>query len=308
MNSSRRNFIKSSAVALAGASLYGLYGCTGGRKNGGEMFFNISLAQWSLHKMLFANELTNLDFPLFAKNEFGITAVEYVNAFFKDKAKDQAYLSDLKSRTENEGIENVLIMIDGEGQLGNSDEAERKKAVENHYKWIEAANFLGCHSIRVNAAGEGDKAALKDQVVKSLNELCTFSGDYNVNVIVENHGGYSSNGEWLADTISTVGMSNCGTLPDFGNFIIDREKDVKFDRYRGMELLMPYAKGVSAKCYDFNEAGNETTIDFERMLNIVQSAGYNGYIGIEYEGSRLTEVEGVKAAKELLLKVGAKVS
>lgn len=282
--------------------------CSGKKKSAPEsLFFDISLAQWSLHQMMFAGELKNIDFPQYTKQEFDIHAVEYVNQFFKDKAEDKEYLQELKNRSEGEGVKNLLIMIDGEGELGNSDEAARQTAVENHYKWIEAAKFLGCHSIRVNAAGEEDREALKSRVVQSLHELCVFATDYGINVIVENHGGLSSDGDWLADTIKTVGMDNCGTLPDFGNFTIDREKNITFDRYDGMKKLMPYAKGVSAKCYDFNPDGTESTIDFKNMLNIIKSAGFAGYIGIEFEGKGISEPEGIRAAKRLLLKTGKEI-
>ncbi len=264
--------------------------------------FDISLAQWSLHKMLRKGELTNLNFPSFTKNTFSIHAVEYVNQFFKDKAKDQTYLKDLKGRAEGEGVKNLLIMVDGEGGLGDQNEKKRKQTVENHYKWVEASQFLGCHSIRVNAYGEGSAEAVAGAVVDSLSELSSFAQDYDINVIVENHGGYSSNGKWLSDVITEVNLPNCGTLPDFGNFTIDRNKDIRYDRYQGVRELAPYAKAVSAKCYDFDESGDETDIDFLKMMEIVKEAGYTGYIGIEYEGNKLSEVEGVKAAKKLLEK------
>lgn len=268
-----------------------------------KMFFNISLAEWSLHKTLRAGKLDNLDFPWYAKQKFGIEAVEYVNQFFADKAKDMDYLGELKTRTKDLGVRNVLIMIDGEGSLGDKDGVKRNQAIENHYKWVEAAEFLGCHSIRVNAAGQGTREEVKDAVVESLGKLSLFANDYKINVLVENHGGYSSDGEWLSSTIQKVGLKNCGTLPDFGNFRIDRQAGLEYDKYKGVKELMPYAKGVSAKCYDF-EDGKESTIDYEKMLQIVKQAGYKGYIGIEYEGSRLSEDEGIRACKNLLLEIG----
>src|SRR5690606_19839369 len=281
-----------SLPALAGPSLF---------EEKKKMFFKISLAEWSLHKTLFAGKLDNLDFPETAAKTYGIHAVEYVNQFFKDKAKDMDYLKQLKKRAKDNKVESVLIMVDGEGDLGAASDKERSTAVENHYQWVEAAKFLGCHAIRVNAAGKGTPEEVKQAAVDGLGRLSEFAAQHKINVIVENHGGISSHGDWLSAVLKEVGMKNCGSLPDFGNFY-------EYDRYKGVEELMPFAKGVSAKTHDFNENGEETQIDYHRMLTIVKDAGYKGYIGIEYEGSNLSEDEGIKASKKLLEKVGAEVS
>lgn len=298
-SSGRREFIKK--LSLVGAAAFTSSAFTNLPSK--KMFFDISLAEWSLHRTIRAGKLDNLDFPWYAKQKFGIEAVEYVNQFFADKAKDRDYLSELKTRAKDNGVKNVLIMIDGEGSLGDKDNSKRIQAVENHYKWVEAAKYLGCHSIRVNAAGQGTREEVMNQVVESLRTLSEFAKEYGINVIVENHGGYSSDGQWLSTAIGKVGMKNCGTLPDFGNFRIDRNAGIEYDKYKGVQELMPYAKGVSAKCYDFAD-GRETTIDFEKMLQIVKQAGYKGYIGIEYEGSRLSEDEGIQACKNLLMELG----
>lgn len=287
-----------------------------GYKSNNDLFFNISLAQWSLNKALFGGELTHLEFPATAKNEFGINAVEYVNQFFADKAEDTSYLDEMNSRCNDLGVDQVLIMVDGEGGLAVMDEAKRTEAVENHYKWVEAAQHLGCHSIRVNAFGEGTREDTKQAAVDGLGRLSEFAKDYNVNVIVENHGGYSSDGEWLAGVMEQVDMDNCGTLPDFGNFCVKREGGSpwegecveEYDMYKGVRELMPYAKGVSAKSYDFDKEGYETSIDFSRMLRIIQDAGFTGYIGIEYEGNELSEREGIKKTKDLLMRVGKELT
>jgi sugar phosphate isomerase/epimerase len=276
-----------------------------------DMFFKISLAQWSLHKTLFGGKLDNLDFPAKAKNDFGISAVEYVNQFFKDKAKDQAYLADLKKRCDDNGVTSVLIMIDGEGGLGDTKKAQRMTAVENHKKWVEAAKFLGCHSIRVNAYGEGTAEEVSKAATDGLRTLSEFAKDFNIGVIVENHGGYSSDGQWLSNVIASTKMENCGTLPDFGNFCLKRENDQcveSYDRYKGTEELMRYAKGVSAKANDFDANGNCVETDYARILPIVKNAGYTGHIGIEYEGNKLSEEEGIKATKALLERVGSQIS
>ncbi|MEP2024750.1 MAG: sugar phosphate isomerase/epimerase family protein [Reichenbachiella sp.] len=304
MKTTRRNFIKQSGLltgSLAIASSPLLSACT---KTTKVTDFKISLAQWSLHQTLFAGEMSNLDFAKAAKNDFGISAVEYVSQFFKDKAKDKDYINQMKQVAADNGVKNLLIMVDGEGELGDSDENKRNQAVENHYKWIEAAKQLGCHSIRVNAAGEGSAEEVQQNAIEGLRSLSTFAKDFDINVIVENHGGYSSNGKWLNKVISTVDMKNCGTLPDFGNFCITRDENWNclkdYDRYQGMKDLMPFAKGVSAKSHDFDENGNEIHSDFSKMLKIVKSAGFKGYIGVEYEGKKLSEYDGIKATKALL--------
>ena len=274
--------------------------------------FDISLAQWSLHRKLKSGKMDNLDFAKVAKEEFGIHAIEYVNQFFKEKAKDEAYLGDMKQRAADLGVASVLIMVDGEGQLGNPDENERKKAVENHHKWVDAAKFLGCHSIRVNASSGGSYEEQVGRAADGLAKLSEFAAKSDINVIVENHGGLSSNGQWLAQVIRKVDMDNCGTLPDFGNFTISRggngSKAVEYDRYLGMASLMPFAKAVSAKSHDFDAAGNETKTDYEKMLTIMLDAGYTGYVGVEYEGRTLSESDGISATKKLLERCRTKLA
>ena len=279
---------------------------------GEGLFFKISLAEWSFHKALFAKEFENLEFPAKAKNEFGINAVEYVNQFFMDKAKDNAYLTELKKRADDIGVTNVLIMCDGEGEMANRNAKKRTEAVENHYKWVDAAKFLGCHSIRVNCFGVGTAEEVAKAGADGLRRLSEYAQPQGINVIVENHGSYSSNGQWLAGVMKEVGMANCGTLPDFGNFCVKRESgDVweskcmeEYDRYKGVEEMMPFAKGVSAKAINFDEKGNCIETDYAKILAIVRAAGYTGHIGIEYEGTVLSEAEGIKATKTLLERVG----
>ena len=255
--------------------------------------------------MFFSRKLDNLDFPAYTKRTFDIHAVEYVNQFFPESSHE--YAKELMKRTKDIGVKNLLIMVDREGSLGDTEEDNRKKAVENHYKWVEAAHILGCHSIRVNAAGRGTREEVAGAATTSLSELSRFAADYMINVIVENHGGYSSDGNWLSSVIANVGMVNCGTLPDFGNFIINRNTGEEYDKYDGTRQLMAFAKGVSAKSHDFDEQGNETDKDYYRLLKIVKDAGFRGYIGIEYEGRTLDPVKGIKATKELLIKAGKSV-
>ena len=261
--------------------------------------FEISLAQWSWHKRLFGEagpKLDNLDFAKEAHG-LGIQAVEYVNQFFKDKAENTKYLAEMKKRANDLGIKSVLIMCDDEGSLGDPDPRRRARAVQNHHKWVHAAKFLGCHSVRVNAYSKGSYAEQLKLAADGLRRLSEYAAEHKLNVIVENHGGLSSNGRWLAGVIKEVDLPNCGTLPDFGNF------PPEIDRYEAVETLMPYAKSVSAKSYDFDENGNETKIDYCRMMKIVLDAGYKGFVGIEYEGDRLSETDGIVATKMLLEKI-----
>jgi len=257
---------------------------------------NISLAEWSLHRAIQTGKMVNMDFPRIARTQFGIGAIEYVSVLFETKTsvEDSLYLQKLKAECTKYNVASNLIMIDHEGNLGDTSLVKRNEAVENHYKWVKAAHFLGCHSIRVNAAGEGSPEEVKKAVIDGLTKLCEYASKYNINVIVENHWGNSSNPDWLVPVIRAVNKSNCGLLPDFGNF------DKEADRYRAVEQMMPFAKGVSAKSYDFDEKGFETKIDYTKMLDIVRKAGYTGYIGIEYEGERLSEEDGIKATIKLI--------
>ena len=297
----RRHFLN-----LAGAGLAaGLAGCGGLRVGGYQLIpepqppqtFDISLAEWSLHRTLRKGEMTNLDFPQVTREKFGLDAVEYVNSFFKDKAQDEAYLKDLRQRCEDHGVQSLLIMCDGEGNLGDPDDAARTRAIENHHRWIDAAKFLGCHSIRVNAASSGSYEEQMRLAADGLSRLTEYGASQGLNVIVENHGGLSSNGAWLAGVMKMVNHPRCGTLPDFGNFNLGNGKT--YDRYQGIEELMPFAKAVSAKSHEFDENGSEVDTDYRKMMRLVRDAGYRGYVGIEFEGAG-DEAEGILATKRLL--------
>jgi sugar phosphate isomerase/epimerase len=310
---SRRDFLRATAAASLGAGLIApgrLFGqeATLGRPKPGKIGeFKISLAEWSLHKRLFADRSKsadmNLDFPKMAREEFGIEAVEYVNQFFKDKAKDAAYLKELSKRAADHGVTNVLIMIDGEGDLSSPDKAARGQAVENHKRWVDAAKALGCHAIRVNTGEHYSPTDVAD-AADGCGKLTEYGKANDVKIICENHGGPSSWPDALVALMKAVNSPYFGTLPDFGNFPprSGRAKGgpAEVDPYVAIDRLMPYAKGVSAKSYDFGPDGKETKLDFARILKIVTDHGYHGHVGIEYEGSRLGEPEGIKATKALL--------
>jgi len=300
MKLDRRSFLATSAGLVAAPLVLR------GEDSTKKPLFEISLAQWSLHRTLRAGKMNHLDFPVVSKKDYGIHAVEYVNQFFKDKAKDEKYLAELKKRCEDNGVVSVLIMCDGEGYLGDANEAKRKQAVENHYRWVEAAKFLGCHSIRVNAYSTGSYEEQLGRAADGLRRLCEFGDKHDINIIVENHGGLSSNGEWVAALMKKVDHKRVGTLPDFGNFRLGDGK--MYDRYKGVKEMMPFAKGVSAKSHDFNDKGEEIHTDFTKMMTIVLDAGFRGYVGVEYEGNKLSEPEGIKATKKLLEKVRAELT
>ncbi|MES1201638.1 MAG: TIM barrel protein [Pseudomonadota bacterium] len=292
--------------------------------------FKISLAQWSFHKRLYGSsfgdamrgrsyeefvrahreapqtvlrgDLDPLDFPVIARRDFDIGAVEYVNRFYMAHATDRAYLTELKHRCESNGVESRLIMCDDEGNLGDPDNAGRAQAVENHRKWLEAAQFLGCFAIRVNARSAGSYDEQMRLAADGLHRLAELGDQHGLDVIVENHGGLSSNGQWLASVMRMGDHRRLGTLPDFGNFKLNDTEE--YDRYQGVAEMMPFAKAVSAKCYDFDAAtGNETTLDYPRLMRIVTDAGYHSFLGIEFEGDRLSEADGVRACKKLLERI-----
>jgi len=266
--------------------------------------FKLSLAEWSLHNRLFASKKAtdlNLDFPKMAREEFGIDAVEFVNQFFKDKATDSAYLAELKKRANDQGVTCVLIMIDGEGDMGAPEKVQRDKAVENHKRWVDAAAALGCHAIRINT-GENYSSTNVGNVSEACRALSEYGAALKIHIICENHGGPSSNPDAMIALMKAVASDNFGTLPDFGNFPKDRSGKYSIDVYDAIARMMPYAKGVSAKSYAFGPDGKETTLDYARIMKIVTDAGYHGRVGIEFEGEA-PEPEGILATKRLLEKL-----
>ncbi len=302
----RRNFLKSAGLATAAIGL-GMPQMAFSIKKTAPLF-KISLAEWSLNKQLFAGKMDHLDFPLLTKKA-GIEAVEYVNQFFKDKAKDMAYLKEMKTRADGEGVRSVLIMCDGEGMLGAASQEERTQTVENHKKWVEAAKFLGCHSIRVNAyssipwsTSEQDYKTSSDLASAGLHELCEFADDYDINVLIENHGGFSSNGKWLSEMINKADHPRAGTLPDFGNFRIAAVdgKNVSYDSYRGVDEMMPRAKGVSLKPTVWDNQGNEHLLDYPKMMKLVLAHDFHEYVGIEHgeEGREWASIKEIKIELE----------
>lgn len=264
----------------------------------------ISLAQWSLHRKHHAGELKAEDFPAYSAEKFNIRGVEYVNGFFKDKSQDEAWLNALKRRCGDVGVTSVLIMCDGEGALGDPSEEGRKQAIDNHRRWLDAAKHLGCHAIRVNVPSEGTPEQQRDLCADGLTRLCGYADAMDMNVTIENHGGLSSNGAWLSSLITQVNHKRLGTLPDFGNFVLDWNTKEMYDRYKGMDELLPHAKALSAKSHDFDAEGNEIHSDYAKMFALVRKHGYEGWVGVEYEGGQISEDDGIKKTRDLLIKQG----
>ena len=317
----RKNFLSILGIAGLGTSMGGF----ASEKYssliiGNTPFFKLSLAQWSLHNNIRGGKMSPYDFGKFAKKH-GFEGLEYVNTLYKDvmesKEKSKAIKSFIKKNNQivnDLNLENVLIMIDDEGNLSTLNQSKRIKAIENHKIWVEAASEMGCHSIRVNLHGTSDAEKWKVTSSESLSKLSDYASDYNINIIVENHGGLSSNADLLMEVMENVNKDNCGTLPDFGNFCISRKWgygddgcEDEFDKYEGVRKLMPKAFAVSAKSHVFDENGNEKEIDYKKMLSIVKNAGYKGYIGVEYEKISLSEEDGIIATKNLLLKAASEI-
>jgi sugar phosphate isomerase/epimerase len=308
----RRGFIKKSLLGAGALMLDPSLDLKSEQKSA----IKISLAEWSLHRTIRAGKIDHLDFPAIAKKDFNISAVEYVNGLFggtkmdfKEAAKNSAYLNELLKRSKDAGVFNHLLMVDDEGPLALPDDKVRLLAVDDHKKWIEAAKLLGCLTVRVNLHGDGTPEAKKAASIDSLSRLGDFAKSMNINIVAENHGHESSNGAWVADVMKQVNRSNVGTLPDFGNFCLSQDwgstqdecKDY-YDRYQGVKEMLPFAKGVSAKTYDFDSNGEQPKMDYKRLIGIVKASGFKGYIGVEFEGNTQPEEDGIRKTKLLIEK------
>ncbi|MDT7827549.1 TIM barrel protein [Pricia sp. S334] len=307
----RRNFLEKSVLATAAATILPAMSWAKGFRKPENNDLKLSLAQWSLHRALEKGEVQAVDFARIAKEDYNVSAVEYVNQFYMDKALNDQFWSQLKGRADDVGVKSLLIMVDNEGDLGNPVATDRKTAVTNHFKWVDAAKVLGCHSIRVNAFGKGTKPQLQAALVDGLGSLAGYGEKQDINVLVENHGLHTSDGAFMANILQQVDSPFLGTLPDFGNWCLSKQWgsiqnddcEKVYDPYQGVADFLPYAKGVSAKSYAFDEKGNETIIDYRKMLQLVKDSGFDGYIGIEFEGETMAEPEGIRATKKLIEKV-----
>lgn len=328
MKTDRRKFIKQLGLGTIGVGATTLLPWNLYAEEINKAPYELSLAQFSLASEFFTGKHNVMDFPARAKNEFGISIVEYVSMFFADKGGDTNFFKELKKRTDDLGVRNNLIMVDDEN-IADLDKTKRMHAVESHYKWVDAAKVLDCKSIRVNLGSidqEGTAEQVADAALEGYSKLLEYGAKNNLDIIVENHVGYSCSGKWLSDIMRKVNHKHAGVLPDFGNFCVKRTKpetmDIagymntkcleEYDKYKGMEELMPYAKGVSAKSHRFDAQGNDLDIDFKRVFDIIKKSKFKGIVGIEYEGGLmhmagqpgyLSNEEGIKATRSLIEKV-----
>jgi len=300
----RRVFISKAAMGTAALAAAPVIGGSPDQKE-----LQISLAQWSLHKSFNDGTLNPVDFAAIAMEKYGIHAVEYVNNFYRDRVADETFWNQMKSRSSDAGVKNWVMMVDDEGDLGTADKNERLQSVENHYKWIHAANLLGCRTMRVNAFGDPDREVYRASIMDAMATLADYAAQSELNIVIENHGLFSSDAELIAGIIKEVNRPNFGSLPDFGNWCLSAkwgttqgECDEAYNRYKGVAEMLPYAKAVSAKSYNFNERGEDTKIDYYRMMKMVKESDYNGFTGIEYEGEEKSEHEGILLTKDLMIK------
>jgi len=300
----RRVFIRKTVMGTTALVTLPAMGCNPGRKE-----LQISLAQWSLHRNFDDGTLDPADFATIAMEKYDIHAVEYVNNFYRDRVADETFWNQMKRRSSDAGVKNMVMMVDDEGDLGTADKQERMQSVENHYKWVHAANLLGCRTMRVNAFGDPDREIYRASIMDAMARLADYAAQSELNIAIENHGLFSSDAGLIAGIIKEVNRPNFGSLPDFGNWCLSAkwgttqgECDRVYDRYKGVAELLPYAKAVSAKSYNFNEQGEDRKIDYYRMMKMVKESDYNGYIGVEYEGEEKSEHDGILLTKELMIK------
>jgi sugar phosphate isomerase/epimerase len=300
----RRAFISKTAMGTAALAAVPVIGCAPDQK-----VLQISLAQWSLHRNFNDGTLDPVDFAAIAMEKYGIQAVEYVNSFYRDRVADETFWNQMKARSSDAGVKNWVMMVDDEGDLGTADKNERLQSVENHYKWVHAANLLGCRTMRVNAFGDPDREVYRASIMDAMARLADYAAQFDLNIVIENHGLFSSDAELIAGIIKEVNRPNFGSLPDFGNWCLSAkwgttqgECDEVYDRYKGVAEMLPYAKAVSAKSYNFNAQGEDTKIDYYRMMKMVKESDYNGFTGIEYEGEEKSEHEGILLTRDLMIK------
>jgi len=300
----RRTFIRSSIIGASALAATPLIARTAQQKA-----LQISLAQWSLHRSFNDGILDPVDFASIAREKYKIDAVEFVNGFYHDKATDEMFWNKMKARSADAGVKNLVLMVDDEGDLGSASEKKRLESVENHYKWVHAAKLMGCHTMRVNAFGDADREIFRMAIMDAMSRLADYAAKSGINIVIENHGLFSSDAALIAEIIKEVNRPNFGSFPDFGNWCLSAkwgttqgDCDKVYDRYQGVAELLPYAKALSAKSYNFNEEGEDTKIDYYKMMKIVKESDYNGYIGIEYEGMEKSEHEGILITKELMKK------
>ena len=289
----RRRFLQTTALAVASCYLPSQQAEAQQKRE-----FQVSLSASSLARSINERKIDHLDLANIARTKYSIAAVEYASKFFSDKARDEKYLNDMNKRAADEGVRQLLIVVNSEGCIGHPEEPKRQQTVKNHHKWIDAAKALGCHSIEINPCGIGGNADQLKQAAEGIAALCEYAERQKINILLGSYGGVSANPKWLVELVRTVNRVSCGTLPSFDGF-------GSHDRYDGVAKLLPFAKGIGATARNFDGNGNEPNTDYFRMMKVVLDGGYRGYVGINYQGNEMEEAAGIRATKTLLKKIQA---
>jgi L-ribulose-5-phosphate 3-epimerase len=289
MSQTRRDFLAGAALAAAAAA-------AGARAADRPTRDDISLAAWSLNRSFFvAQKWKLLDLPRIVRTEFDINGIELVNQFFENPM--MRYLRELKANAAKFGVTFVLIMVDGEGDMIAPDKNERMQAAIAHRKWVDIAHYLGCHAIRCNLGGSTRDTSWKtdkdmvSRATESCGNLLEYAKGADLNVVLENHGGASSDADIMVSLMKAINHPNIGTLPDFGNVNPgDDHADV-------LRKIAPYAKGISVKASWRPDGTHNPAWDLEKMIRICQEAGYHGFWGIEssFGAGRRKPAEGAPA-------------
>ena len=329
MINSRRKFLKNTfsvfSTTLLAPNLFA--------KKIDKSKMDIGLQMYSFAPLIMQGKFDLLGFPDLVKNTYGINGAEYWSIPFMGRENDRDFLNDLKRRSDDNGVDNLIILVDdidiktmqSGPSLASSNKNDRDTAIDYHKKWVDVAKNIGCHSIRINLRSEeeNDQKILENSS-ESISKLIEFSKQDIISIVIENHGGITGDADWLVSLMKNVDSKHLGTLPDFGtyNFCIKRGNlnfqslsencEDQYDKYLGVKKLMPYAKGVSAKSHEFDKDGEELSTNYSRMIKIISESNYKGYITIEYEGAMkgmfggegtyLSPHEGILATKKLINK------
>lgn len=276
----------------------------------------ISLSQWSFHRAILGSSME--DYATFTKllhskpervlqghldsrdilniaNSLGIKKVDLVNVLFFGHAMDKPWLNEFIAKAKSFNTSFQVLMCDQAGNLGASSQLARKQSINAHIVWLETAVYLGCKQLRVNAIGDGSYLSQLRQCADSLSKLGAIAESMGIELLVENHGYASNNGAWLAMLIEETNHDNVKVFADFDNFFMggwDLSPERRYDRIQGLLDLAPFTAGVSAKSHDFGALGDETTIDFRKCIAIFEENGFDGLYSAEYEGDRISELEG----------------
>jgi L-ribulose-5-phosphate 3-epimerase len=268
---SRRDLLGGAAAAAMAAFLTGTHST-----HAAPASDEISLAAWSLVRSFRNGKWKLVDLPRICRENLGIGALEFVNQFFENPVLQ--YLQTVKRAGKQYEVKFVRIMVDGEGEMAAVEKKDRLASARAHRKWVDIAYELGCADIRCNMRGgtpdwKNDKDLVK-RAAEAFNDLLEYARPANIDILIENHGGASSDPDTLVAVMKAVNNPHFGTLPDYGNV------NLGDDRYEVMRKILPYAKGVSVKAA-WTADGNNVFGDLEKLIKITQESGFHGFWGIE---------------------------